>query len=198
MSRASSRTAAGSPLDTYRSRDGGARPRTEARGGRRDHAGAQRPASGASGFDRIVGVMSASGSYDTVPSNWGRGATVGPPACSGQSSPVVFRAHHCRGLQGLIASWHDWRRLAASLIRKRSQVRVLDRPLPGNPCRGRVSGEAGITTQRRIQSSSPSASSADPWGNATGATVVGRVVAAPNWSPRSFRSRRIWSHSSWR
>ena len=44
--------------------------------------GAQRPASGASGSDRIVGVMSASGSYDAVPSNCGRGATTGPPGCS--------------------------------------------------------------------------------------------------------------------
>ena len=34
---------AGLPIDTYPSRDGRARPRAEARGGRRDHAGAQRP-----------------------------------------------------------------------------------------------------------------------------------------------------------
>ena len=91
----------------------------------------QRPASRASGPDRIVGVMSASGSYDTMPSNCGRGATMGPPACSAQSSPVVFRARRCSGLQGLIASWDDWRRQKVSLIRKRSQVRVLDRPLAG-------------------------------------------------------------------
>ena len=39
---------------------------------------ARRPASGASGLDRIVGMMSASGPYDTLPSNRGRGATMGP------------------------------------------------------------------------------------------------------------------------
>ena len=40
-----------------------------------------RAASGASALDRIVGLMSASGSYDTMPSNGSRGATMGPPAC---------------------------------------------------------------------------------------------------------------------
>ena len=131
MSRGSSATATRPTLGHLRPRDGRARPRTEARRGRRDHAGAQRPASGASGLDRIVGMMSASGSYDALPSNRGRGATMGPPACSDQSSPVVFRRRRCSGLQGLSASWDDWRGQKVFLIRKRSQVRVLDRPLAG-------------------------------------------------------------------
>jgi hypothetical protein len=84
--------------------------------GRRDHAGAQRAVSRASGLDRIVGVMSATGSYDTLPSHRCRGATVGPPACSAQSSSVVFRARCRICLQGLSSSWDDWRRHAASLI----------------------------------------------------------------------------------
>ena len=121
------------PLDAYGSRDGRARPRAEARGGRRDHAGAQRPASGASGLDRIVGVMSASGPYDTMPSNCGRGATMGPSGCSAQSSPVVFRARRCTCLQGLSSSWDDWRGQKVFLIRKRSLVRVQDRPLAESP-----------------------------------------------------------------
>ena len=119
------------PPGHLRSRDGRARPRAEARGGRRDHAGAQRPASGASGLDRIVGMMTASGPYDTLPSNGGRGATMGPPGCTAQSSPVAFRCALSRGLQGLSASWGDWRGQKVFLIRKRSQVRVLDRPLAG-------------------------------------------------------------------
>ena len=89
------------------------------------------PASGASGFDRIVGVMSASESYDTVPSNCGRGATMGPPACPLQSPPVPFRWRRRGSLQGLSANRGDWRRQKVFLIRKRSQVRVLDRPLAG-------------------------------------------------------------------
>ena len=91
----------------------------------------QRHASGASGSDRIVAVMSASASYDTLPSNRGRGATMGPPACSDQSSPVVSRSGSIPVLQGLTASWDDWRGQRVFLIRKRSQVRVLDRPLAG-------------------------------------------------------------------
>ena len=39
----------------------------------------------------------------------------------------------------------------ASLIRKRSQVRVLDRPLPGNPCKARVSREAGSPSTRTVR-----------------------------------------------
>jgi hypothetical protein len=78
-------------------------------------AGSQRPASGASGRDRIVGVMSASGSQDSLPPNCGRGATMGPPACGGQSSPVV-RGRRCHGLQGLFASWDDWRGQEVFLI----------------------------------------------------------------------------------
>ena len=114
-----------------RSRDGRARPRAEACRGRRHYAGAQRPASGASGFDRIVGVMSATGSYDTVPSNRRRGATMGPPACPLQSPPVPSRWRRREGLQGLSSSWGDWRGQKVFLIRKRSQVRVLDRPSAG-------------------------------------------------------------------
>ena len=105
--------------------------RAEARQPGRDPAGAQRPASGASGLDRIVGMMTATGSYDTMPSNGGRGATTGPPGCPVQSSPVPFRWRRRSGLQGLSASWGDWRGQKVFLIRKRSQVRVLDRPLAG-------------------------------------------------------------------
>ena len=76
-------------------------------------------------------MMTATGSYDTLPSNGGRGATTGPPGCPVQSSPVPFRWRRRGGLQGLIASWGDWRGQKVFLIRKRSQVRVLDRPLAG-------------------------------------------------------------------
>jgi hypothetical protein len=131
MSRGSSVTVASSPIDTY------AHVMDEL-----DHAprlaavdaimqAPERPARGASGSDRIVGMMSASASCDTLSLDCGRGATMGPPACSAQSSPVVFRARCCRCLQGLIASWDDWRGQKVFLIRKRSQVRVLDRPLAG-------------------------------------------------------------------
>ena len=61
--------------------------------------GAQRPASGASGLDRIVGVMSATGSHDTLPSNRGRGATMGPPGCPLQSPSAGGGSE---GLQGLV------------------------------------------------------------------------------------------------
>jgi len=88
-------------------------------------------ASGASGLDRIVGAMTASGSYDTPCSNGRRGATMGPPACPRESSPVPSRTRRLLNLQGLSASWGDWRGRAVSLIRKRSQVRVQDRPLRG-------------------------------------------------------------------
>ena len=131
LCRAAARSQCAADRGHLRSRGRRARPRTEARGGRRDPAGAQRAACGASGVDRIVGVMSASGSYDTLPSNCGRGATMGPSGCSAQSSPVVFRARCCACLQGLSSSWDDWRRQKVFLIRKRSQVRVLDRPLAG-------------------------------------------------------------------
>ena len=87
-----------------------------------------RAASGASAIDRIVGLMSASGSYDTMPSNGSRGATMGPPACPLQSPPVPFRRRRRGGLQGLSANRGDWRGHQVFLIRKRSQVRVLDRP----------------------------------------------------------------------
>ena len=76
-------------------------------------------------------MMSASGSYDTMPSNGGRGATMGPPGCPVQSPPVPFRWRRRGGLQGLSASWGDWRGQKVFLIRKRSLVRVLDRPLTG-------------------------------------------------------------------
>jgi hypothetical protein len=115
-------------------------------------AGAQRPASAASGLDRIVGVMSASGSYDALPSNCGHGATMGPPGCPLQSPPVPFRRRRSCGLQGLFASWGDWRGQKVFLIRKRSQVRVLDRP-SWNPlqtpafCRDRLN-PAGRSTCR--------------------------------------------------
>ena len=105
--------------------------RAQARHPGRDDAGPQRHASGASGSDRIVGMMSASGSYDNLPSKRGRGATMGPPACSGQSPPVPFRRRLRSGLQGLSSNWDDWRGQKVFLIRKRSQVRVLDRPLAG-------------------------------------------------------------------
>jgi hypothetical protein len=75
-----------------------------------------RSVSGASGLDRIVGIMSVSGSCDAVPSNCGRGATTGPPGCSAQSPPVVFLARCCMCLQGLFASWGDWRGQKVFLI----------------------------------------------------------------------------------
>src|SRR5512142_138438 len=49
----------------------------------------RRRASGASGLDRIVGTITAIGSYDTMPSNRGRGATMGPPACPSSLLPPV-------------------------------------------------------------------------------------------------------------
>jgi len=104
--------------------------RTEPRG-RRDPAASHRHASGASGVDRIVGSMTATGLCDAGPSKYRRGATMGPPACSDQSSPVAFRRCRRRALQGLFASWGDWRGQKVFLIRKRSQVRVLDRPSAG-------------------------------------------------------------------
>jgi hypothetical protein len=100
-------------------------------GGRRDPAGSQQHVLPVSGRDRIVGVMSASGSHDSLPSNCGCGATMGPSGCSAQSSPVVFRARCCACLLGLRSSWDDWRGQRVFLIRKRSLVRVLDRPLAG-------------------------------------------------------------------
>jgi hypothetical protein len=84
-----------------------------------------------SGRDRIVGAMTVSGSHDALPSNRGRGATMGPPACSDQSPPVAFRRRCLIVLQGLSSNWDDWRGQKVFLIRKRSQVRVLDRPLGG-------------------------------------------------------------------
>ena len=113
------------------SRDGRARPRTEVAAVDAILQARSEPASDASGFDRIVGVMFAPRSYDALPSNRGRGATMGPPACPLQSPPVPFRRRRRVGLQGLIASWGDWRGQKVFLIRKRSQVRVLDRPLAG-------------------------------------------------------------------
>ena len=119
------------PPRHLRSRDGRARPAPRLAAVDAILQTRSEPASGASGFDRIVGVMSASESYDTVPSNCGRGATMGPPACPLQSPPVPFRWRRRSGLQGLSANRGDWRRQKVFLIRKRSQVRVLDRPLAG-------------------------------------------------------------------
>ena len=171
------------PLDTYGSRDGRTRPRTEARGGRREHAGAHRAASGASGVDRIVGVMSASGAYDTVPSNRCRGATMGPPACSDQSSPVAFRACCCTCLQGLSSSWDDWRRQKSFLIRKRSQVRVLDRPLAGIQDFAAFVQYSGfwLLKERRGLGA--------PWGH-DGATSFYRHAGKRSWLRAAVRSAR--------
>jgi len=72
-------------LETYGQVDGRVQRGAKARRGGRHHAGAQRPASRASGLDRIVGMMSASGPHETLPSNWGRGATMGPSGCSAQA-----------------------------------------------------------------------------------------------------------------
>ena len=74
--------------------------------------------------------MSASGSYDALPSNRGRGATMGHQVVAPSRLQSLPRALLHR-LQGLIASWGDWRGQKVFLIRKRSQVRVLDRPLAG-------------------------------------------------------------------
>jgi hypothetical protein len=118
-------------LETYGQVDGRVQRSAKARRGGRHNAGAQRPASRASGLDRIVDMMSASGPHKALPSNWGRGATMGPSGCSAQSPPVVFRSCCCTRLQGSSASWNDWRGQRVFLIRKRSQVRVLDRPSAG-------------------------------------------------------------------
>ena len=112
-------------------RAGRARPRTEVAAVDAILQARSGPASDASGFDRIVGVMFAPRSYDALPSKRGRGATMGPSGCSDPSPPVAFRRRRCHGLQGLTASWDDWRRQKVVLIRKRSQVRVLDRPSTG-------------------------------------------------------------------
>jgi hypothetical protein len=76
---------------------------------RRDHAATHRRASAVSELDHIVAMMSASGSNDSLPSNGGRGATMGPPACPRQSPPVPFRRRRRVGLQGFFATWDDWR-----------------------------------------------------------------------------------------
>jgi hypothetical protein len=64
-------------------------------------AGPQQPPSRASGPDRIVGMMSASGPHHTTPSNGGRGATMGPPGCPLQSPPVPFRRRPSRRFAGI-------------------------------------------------------------------------------------------------
>ena len=97
-------------LETYGQVDGRVQRGAKARRGGRHHAGAQRPASRASGLDRIVGVVSAIGRYDTFPAIRDRGATTGPPGCAVQSPPVPFRWRRRGGFQGLFASWAGWRR----------------------------------------------------------------------------------------
>jgi hypothetical protein len=151
--------------------------------GRRDHAGAQRAVSRASGLDRIVGVMSATGSYDTLPSHRCRGATVGPPACSAQSSSVVFRARCRICLQGLSSSWDDWRRHAASLIRKRSQVRVLDRPSAGIQEFAAFAQCSGFGTAGR------SGDLGRSWGHMGPPAITGGRESAPGFAPPARRRR---------
>jgi hypothetical protein len=133
----------------------------------------------ASERDRIVGTMFASRSHDTMPSNCGRGATMGPRACSRQSPPVAFRAHHCRALQGLIASWHDWRRHAASLIRKRSQVRVLDRPLAG------IQKFAAVTQLSGFRLCDDRGSLGAPWGHMGPPADTRKAKRAHRFAPLS-------------
>jgi hypothetical protein len=127
------------------------------------NAGALRTASGASGLDRIVGMMTATRPHDTMPSNGGRGATMGPPGCPLQSPPVPFRRRRRIGLQGLFASWGDWRGQKSFLIRKRSQVRVLDRPLAG------IQEFAAFTQFSRIWLAEDRHGRGVPWGH-NGAT----------------------------
>jgi hypothetical protein len=171
------------PLRHLRSRDRRARRRTEARRGRRHHAGAQQPASRASGLDRIVGMMSASGPHDALASNCGRGATTGPPSCSAQSSPVVFRSCCCMRLQGLTASWHDWRGQKVFLIRKRSQVRVLDRPSAGIQEFPAYEQFSENLAARRSDSQVPS------WGHNGATSITGGRESAPGFGPAARRRR---------
>jgi hypothetical protein len=157
--------------------------RAEARHPGRDHAGAERHACGASGSDRIFAMMSVSRSHDSLPSSCGRGATMGPPACSAQSSPVVFRSCCCTRLQGLSASWDDWRGQKVFLIRKRSQVRVLDRPSAGNQ-------EFAVSAQcSRFRAVSGSDGLGPSWGHTGPPAVYLRRKSARGFAPRARRCR---------
>ena len=104
----------------------------------------QRPASRASGLDRIVGIMSASGSYDTMPSNGGRGATTGPRGCPVPpvlSSPLPPAP--MPRFAGIICELGGLEGTKGIPDKEEVQVRVLDRPLSGTPCKDAVSAEAG-------------------------------------------------------
>ncbi len=82
--------------------------------------------------------MSATGSSGSPSPNRRRGATMGPSARHSESSPVVSHTFVNLNFQGFRAIWDDGDdrpRRPESLIRKRSQVRVLDRPLRGKSCK---------------------------------------------------------------
>jgi hypothetical protein len=84
----------------------------------------------ASGLDRIVALMSAIRPIGTRDLEHGDGATSGPPTCRARLHQVVLLPRPQPGLQLFSTAGcdgHDCQRLRASLIRKRSQVRVLDR-----------------------------------------------------------------------
>ena len=89
--------------------------------------------SGASGCDRIVGTMSASGPHGALPSNRRRGATMGTPACIRPVLSVPSRRRRWTRLQGLRASWDDWRRQKSFLMRKGYPGSSPGSPTPRNP-----------------------------------------------------------------
>jgi hypothetical protein len=112
------------------------------------NAGALRTASGASGLDRIVGMMTATRPHDTMPSNGGRGATMGPPGCPLQSPPVPFRRRRRIGLQGFYASWGDWRGQKSFLIRKRFPGSSPGSPTPRKSLHNQGFREGGQGVER--------------------------------------------------
>ena len=76
--------------------------------------------------------MSASRPIGTRDQEHGDGAISGPPTCRARLHQVVLPPRPQPGFQPFSTAGcdgHDCQRLRASLIRKRSQVRVLDRPL---------------------------------------------------------------------
>jgi hypothetical protein len=80
--------------------------------------------------------MSASRPIGTRDQEHDDGATSGPPTCRARLHQVVLLPRPQPGFQPFSTAGcdgHDCQRLRASLIRKRSQVRVLDRPLRRSP-----------------------------------------------------------------
>jgi hypothetical protein len=83
------------------------------------------------GLDRIVELMSAIRPIGTREREHGNRAISGPPTCRARLPQVVSPFRRRRDLQPfstVLSVGHDCPLLRASLIRNRSQVRVLDRP----------------------------------------------------------------------